>query len=292
MSAVTMEILRHIMTAIACPQNEGPVAPPLGPVCVGARVYDLALEEFKAARGYWSPLWDDILALDVDFFEAYMKLSSVPWRKGPLHPKVKELIYIAIDASTTHLYNAGTRIHMQNALKHGATKHEILEVLQLTSTLGIHSFSVGVPILIDELRKTERENELSGKLLDTRQHKLKAAFIEARGYWASPWEEILSQSPDYFEAYLEFSSVPWKTGSLEPKNKELIYIAINAATTKLFEPGIRVHVQNALKHGATADEVMEVFQLISVLGMHTMTESVPILLEAVRTAGKPATTSG
>ena len=41
-------------------------------------------EEFKAARGYWSPLWDDILALDADYFEAYMQLSSVPWRNGPL----------------------------------------------------------------------------------------------------------------------------------------------------------------------------------------------------------------
>jgi alkylhydroperoxidase/carboxymuconolactone decarboxylase family protein YurZ len=244
-------------------------------------------EEFKAARGYWSPLWDDILTLDVDFFEAYMNLSSVPWRNGPLHPKVKELIYVAIDASTTHLYNAGTRIHMQNALKHGATKREILEVLQLTSALGIHSFSVGVPILIDEVRKTGRENELSGKGLNARQLKLKADFIEARGYWGSPWEEILSQSPDYFEAYLKFSSVPWKTGSLEPKIKELVCIAINAATTNLFEPGIRVHVQNALKYGAAADEIMEVFQLISVLGVHTMTESVPILLEEVRTAGKP-----
>lgn len=243
-------------------------------------------QEFMAARGYWSPVWDDVLALDADFFEAYMQLSSVPWRTGPLSPKVKELIYVAIDASTTHLYNAGTRIHMQNALKHGATKHELMEVLQLTSTLGIHSCSVGVPILEDELRKVGRESEISGKGLDERQQKLKADFIEARGYWTPLWEKILSLSPDYFEAYLKFSSVPWKTGTLEPKVKELIYIAIDAATTKLFEPGIRVHVQNALKHGATAEEIMEVFQIVSVLGIHTMTESVPILMQEVKAAGK------
>ena len=64
-------------------------------------------EQFVQARGYWSPVWDDVLALDADFFEAYMQLSSVPWKSGPLPPKVKELIYVAIDASTTHLYNAG-----------------------------------------------------------------------------------------------------------------------------------------------------------------------------------------
>jgi alkylhydroperoxidase/carboxymuconolactone decarboxylase family protein YurZ len=61
--------------------------------------------------------------------------------------------------------------------------------------------------------------------------------------------------------------------------KELIYVAIDAATTKLHQPGIRVHVQNALKHGATAEEIMEVFQIVSVLGIHTMTESVPILMQ-------------
>lgn len=34
-----------------------------------------------------------------------MKFSSVPWKHGTLPPKVKEFIYIAIDAATTHLYD-------------------------------------------------------------------------------------------------------------------------------------------------------------------------------------------
>lgn len=71
--------------------------------------------EFVRARGYWNELWDDTLRLGPDFFEAYLDFSSVPWRNGVLEPKVKELIYVAIDVSTTHLYDAGTRIHMPNA---------------------------------------------------------------------------------------------------------------------------------------------------------------------------------
>jgi AhpD family alkylhydroperoxidase len=248
-------------------------------------------ERFIEARGYWSPIWDDVLALDADYFEAYLELSSVPWRTGTLPPKVKELIYVAIDASTTHLYNAGTRIHIRNALTHGATKQEIFEVLQLTSTLGIHSCSVGVPVLLEEAHKAGRAAELPRKELDARQLKLKAEFLKARGYWTPLWEDILALSPDYFEAYLQFSAVPWKSGSLEPKIKELIYIAIDAATTKLYEPGVRVHVQNALKHGATAHEIMEVFQIVSVLGVHTITESVPILLQEVARSEKGSTTA-
>ena len=64
-------------------------------------------DEFIAARGYWSELWDGVLQLSPEFFEAYSAFSSVPWKHGTLPPKIKELIYVAIDASTTHLYNPG-----------------------------------------------------------------------------------------------------------------------------------------------------------------------------------------
>jgi alkylhydroperoxidase/carboxymuconolactone decarboxylase family protein YurZ len=39
---------------------------------------------------------------------------------------------------------------MRNALRHGATSQEIMEVLQLVSVLGIHSATLGVPILLEE----------------------------------------------------------------------------------------------------------------------------------------------
>lgn len=110
-------------------------------------------DEFIEKRGYWDEFWDGLLKLSPDFFEAYLTLSSIPWTKGTLEPKVKEFIYIAIDAATTHLYEPGLRIHIRNALKYGATKEEIMEVYQLTSVLGMHTCTMGVPVLIDELAK-------------------------------------------------------------------------------------------------------------------------------------------
>ena len=113
-------------------------------------------EKFIAERGYWSEvIWDSVLRIDPDFFEAYLNFSAVPWKKGVLPPKIKELIYTAIDASTTHLYEPGLRQHISNALKYGATKEEIMEVLELTSVLGIHTCTMGVPILAEELKKVE-----------------------------------------------------------------------------------------------------------------------------------------
>jgi alkylhydroperoxidase/carboxymuconolactone decarboxylase family protein YurZ len=110
-------------------------------------------EEFIDRRGYWNEFWDGLLQLDPDFFEAYLGFSGVPWRKGTLEPKVKELIYIAIDAATTHLYEPGLRQHIQNALRHGATREEIMEVYELTSVLGIHTCTLGVPVLLEELEE-------------------------------------------------------------------------------------------------------------------------------------------
>ncbi|WP_137391174.1 carboxymuconolactone decarboxylase family protein [Rhodoligotrophos defluvii] len=244
-------------------------------------------DEFTSARGYWSDLWSDLLEIDPDFFEAYKNFSSAPWkRKGGLDPKIKELIYIAIDTSTTHLYDPGTRIHMRNAIRYGATRDEIMEVLELTSVLGIHACSLGVPILLEEMRATGKGGPLPEGELTPHQEKLKAQFMDVRGYWSPLWDGVLRMSPDFFEAYLEFSGVPWKKGPLEPKVKEFIYIAIDAATTHLYEPGLRIHIRNALNYGATAAEIMEIFELISVLGIHTITSSVPILTDELAQAGK------
>ena len=91
----------------------------------------------------------------------------------------------------------------------------------------------------------------------------------------SCWSSI----PAFFEAYTEFSSIPWTQGVLEPKVKELIYTAFDASATHLYVPGLRQHIRNALALGATTDEVMEVFEIASVIGIHTCTMGVPILIE-------------
>jgi len=236
-------------------------------------------DEFTANRGYWAQLWDQVLEISPEYFESYMKLSSVPWKTGTLEPKVREFIYIAIDTATTHLHEQGTRVHIQNAIRHGATKAEIMEVLQLTSVLGVHTMTLGLPALVEVMRKLGRSSEIEGGELTPRQEKMKADWIAARGFWAELPDYMLRFSPDYFEAYVEMSSVPWKHGTLEPKVRELIYVAIDASTTHLHEAGTRIHMENALRQGATPAEIIEVLALASVLGVHTITMGVPIMLE-------------
>jgi alkylhydroperoxidase/carboxymuconolactone decarboxylase family protein YurZ len=242
-------------------------------------------EEFIDARGYWNGVWDSLLDLDEDFFEAYTQFSSVPWRSGPLDPKIKEFVYIAVDAAATHLYVPGIRQHIKQALAHGATAQEIMEVLELTATLGIHACNIGVPILFEEL---EAVGQPVAHELSERQERLKSDFEEKRGYWHQFWNEVLLLDPDFFEAYTHFSSVPWVSGTLEPKVKELIYTAFDVSATHLYEPGLRLHIKNAIGYGATREEILEVIELASVIGIHSCTVGVPILVEELQAAGSGA----
>jgi len=111
--------------------------------------------EAHKAKGDWNPLWEQFRELDPDFLEAYLAFRSLPQSKGPLEQKYKELILIAINAATTHLYGPGVRRHIQNALKAGATMEEILETIQLTTVMGIHSCNLAIPILMEEVSKFE-----------------------------------------------------------------------------------------------------------------------------------------
>ncbi len=99
----------------------------------------------------WNPVWDKMAEMDPEFLEGFLHFRSVPQTRGPLEQKTKELIMIAINAATTHLWAPGVRRHMQNALNVGATKEEILQTLQLTTIMGIHAMTMSTPILQEEL---------------------------------------------------------------------------------------------------------------------------------------------
>lgn len=105
------------------------------------------LTEEQRASSDWNPLWDTLREWDPEFVEAYMAFRRANKKEGGLSPMTRELILIAVNAATTHLYAPGVKRHMQNALKLGATRDQILEAIELTTLVGIHSCNLAVPIL-------------------------------------------------------------------------------------------------------------------------------------------------
>ena len=109
------------------------------------------ITDYLRASGGWNPNWDSFAELDPGWTEKFMNMGVTPLARGVLDPKTWELIAIAVDASCTHMYAPGVRRHIRKALALGVSKEEILAVLQAVSVLGIHSMSLGAPILVEEL---------------------------------------------------------------------------------------------------------------------------------------------
>lgn len=109
---------------------------------------DTPLSDALHANGYWNPNWDPIAEIDKVWMEKFLTMGL--HGKHVLDPKTYELIAIAVDASCTHMYAPGVRTHIRKALELGVTFEEIAAVLQLTSVLGIHTMSMGAPILLEE----------------------------------------------------------------------------------------------------------------------------------------------
>jgi alkylhydroperoxidase/carboxymuconolactone decarboxylase family protein YurZ len=106
-------------------------------------------------NGSWNPLWECLEALDPAWTEQYMRTTMQPYESGVLSPQVVQLLCIAVDASCTHMYAPGIRRHIRAALDLGVTSREILEVLKLATTVGIHTLNIGLPILMEEMDNSE-----------------------------------------------------------------------------------------------------------------------------------------
>ena len=53
----------------------------------------------------------------------------------------------------------------------------------------------------------------------------------------------------------------------------------------MFAVGLRQHIANALRYGATAEELMEVFELASGIGVESFALALPALADAMGSEG-------
>ena len=61
-----------------------------------------------------------------------------------------------------------------------------------------------------------------------------------------------------------------------------MYIAFATAATHLYVKGLKLHIENAIGYGAIAQEILEVMEIASVLGIHATTAAPILAEEAVR----------
>jgi len=85
--------------------------------------------------------------------DQYMAMCGALYAENVLPPKQLELLLVAFDAAYVHIYGPGTRHHIKNAFKAGATIDEIMEVLKLGVVQGVQACGLGVTILAEELER-------------------------------------------------------------------------------------------------------------------------------------------
>jgi len=111
-----------------------------------------AVEKMKAI-GHWSEEWDAVLFLDPVWMDQYMAMCTALYAENVLTAKELELLLVAFDAAYVHIYGQGTRRHIKNALRAGATVAEIMEVLKIGVVQGVRACNFGVTLLAEELER-------------------------------------------------------------------------------------------------------------------------------------------
>jgi alkylhydroperoxidase/carboxymuconolactone decarboxylase family protein YurZ len=78
----------------------------------------------------------------------------------------------------------------------------------------------------------------------------------------------------------------FKSGDrLSPRMMHLIWVAVDLVVTHIYPDGVGNHVRGAMEHGATAEEVVEVFEIVSTIADRSIDIAFPIIIEEARSAG-------
>uniref|UniRef100_UPI00403A0AE3 carboxymuconolactone decarboxylase family protein n=1 Tax=Variovorax sp. BK018 TaxID=3450241 RepID=UPI00403A0AE3 len=223
-----------------------------------ARIKDF----FIAERGYWRPWTETMLDACPGFVEQYARYAGHPARTGPLTPRMVELIYVALDSSSSHLFESGLQTHMKRALEVGATQADIVDVLHLVAVQGLASVGQATAILA----------ELAGPQ-DSRGSQAVSTALQARidrlGHaHALRLNELARLDAGYVEVLLDFIEKGRPGAGLADAERSLVQLALHACFTAFNPDGVRQIVATGLGQGLAPAELLQGIQLGAHLAVH------------------------
>ncbi len=223
-------------------------------------------------KGPWSSVLNLLQEWDPQWATACDAMAGSPWRTGVLSPKFIELVSVAINVACTNLNADGTRRHVRRALDAGATRDEVLFVFKCASVMAIHSCSLAAPILLEEAKAAGVRPKAQPPVATPAVDKMKAI-----GQWNVAWDPFLALEPGWTDAFMATGAGIYGSRVMAPKDIELLSIAFDASFTHMYAPGTRRHIQNALKAGASIEEIFEVLKICVAQGVQACNLGVAIL---------------
>lgn len=243
---------------------------------------------FIAARGYWRPWTEALLHANPAFLSRYADYAGYPARTGPLTPRMVELIYVALDASATHLYEAGLATHLDLARKGGASEADIFDVLHLVTCQGmtavlqaadlLHEAAASTPRMHEATASTPRMHETAAST--PQMHEAAASKPLPPGHplheriaalWPDQTQRLLqlaAQDPGYVTVMLDFIEGGRPNGGLTDAERLLVRIALHACFTDRDEHTLRALIPHALLRGTPSAEILQAIQLGAHLAVH------------------------
>lgn len=130
----------RVVARLAAEGAKSDEKPPLGAEL--QRIWDATVGADKYWAGFECEVpgfLDALLRASPSGFDAFLRYCAVPWKSGHLPALTKELIAVATDATPTHRYLPGLRLHLRNAIKLGAGRDALTAVLDIAAKAPSHS---------------------------------------------------------------------------------------------------------------------------------------------------------
>jgi alkylhydroperoxidase/carboxymuconolactone decarboxylase family protein YurZ len=234
---------------------------------------------YITARGYWTPWTEGMLRFSPDFLDLYARYGGHAAAHGPLSPLACELIYVALDASSTHLFESGLALHMRYAMKHGATPAQVMEVLAMATAQGLGGTRIGVEMLAEEMAAAGAA--MPDNPLTPAQQDLRRRWTVRFGDWPAHCDILLRLDPAYLDLMLELEGYSDPADRLAETDRTLIRLALDACFTGLNPPAMRSGIRRAIALGIGWQDILQVLQMTAHLGVHACALGVPALVELV-----------
>ena len=222
---------------------------------------------FIAERGYWRPWVQTMLEHSPGFVQQYASYAGYPARTGPLSERMVELIYVALDSSSSHLFVSGLQTHLKRALEVGASQADVFDVLHLVAIQGLASVCQAADILAecDELDECEVADATQGEV----DSALKDRLQKAANDHGLDLQALARMDPGYAAAVLDFMEGGRPAGpGLADSERSLIQLALHACFTAFNPEATRRMVLAARSQGVSRPEMLQAIQLGAHLAVH------------------------
>ena len=161
----------------------------------------------------------------------------------------QHLVWVAVDSVVTHLYPRGAGIHARVAIEQGASRRQVIETLEIATAASFRGVDTALAIV------------------------LQAATEAGRALPSDPAAESRARIAAYGSAWPE-EAWDMQGPGLGAKSRALLHLACAASPALSDQDGMRAHAAEALRHGASAEELIETVQLAQCIATHALADGI------------------